>query len=164
MTFSLAVGSTLNITVGNLSTRPSTCNFRPVLMSIESTTAYAPNASDFVPTAVQLIMLSPAGDIVASGSPTTLGMVPRRVFIRYPRSSDWWPYNNVASSHIARITCVCLGPSSSDATTVAYLRGVIHIRYLVSREILSGTCPTVHLSFEDPESEASSSFDMVDEC
>lgn len=163
MTVSIAEGNTVNVTVSSLSTRPASCNFRPVFLSIESTTAYAPNATDFVPMAVQLVMLSPAGDIVSSSAPTTLGMVPRKVFVRYPRSSDWWPYNNVGGSHVARVTAVCLG-KSSDATTVAYLRGVIHVRYLVSKEILSGTCPTVHLSSDDPESRPSSAFSIMEDC
>lgn len=154
--FSVALGATQNISLGNISTKPAQCNIRPLFIAVTAMTAYVPAlGSDalpgyFTPSAldVQLTAGPSGGDVIATSRPQVLGMNPRAVIARYPRSGDWYPYNKTNTVIIARINAVCLGNPGNTIT--GYIRGTVHLRYQFSYEILTATCPTTCLCDTDP--------------
>jgi len=162
MTFSLQVGSSQQIKVSNLSSLPKNHNFRPVVMSVQVAGAYVPAqvnnvpspnlAPGFtVPAAVQIELRSPYNDLVATSKPEVISYTGKTVSVGYPRSADWWSYNESPESVIGIINAICLG--SVGTKSAAYLRGIISFHFNVGDEILSPTCPTMqHLeaSGSDP--------------
>lgn len=144
LTFSVSQGQTSTFTIGNISTMPARCNFRPLFACTEVTAAYIPGTANdstpgyFSPAAIDLQLTNPSGDIVSTSRPTVLGANPRRVWARYPRSGDWFPYTSPPTTKLGTINAVCLGqPGYSNG----YIRGVIHIRYQFSYEVLIAVCP-----------------------
>lgn len=157
LTFSLALGKTQPINLGAVSTRPAGCNFRPLSITASATTAYVPaTANDSLPgyltpaaLDVQLCSGTDGGNVVATSRPQVLGLNPRNVTARYPRSGDWFPYNKPGTTVIGRLNAVCLGAPGVSIT--GYVRGTLHIRYQYSFEVLTAVCPN-HLRDTDPSS------------
>lgn len=154
MTFSVAAGSTLEIALSSVSTRPANTNFRPIFVAVECTqpcvvaSASGDIAPSVLPGAVDVQIKDPSGKIVGTSRPHVLSAVKSRTYVRYPRSGDWFPVGGGASK-LATVTSICLGPAGTT-TLGQYLRGLIHIKYQFSYEILTGSCLT-HLSSEVPE-------------
>jgi len=142
-TFSITPGFTSNVTVATLGNRPPRSNFRPISFSITATTAYVPPTTTlpgyYVPAALQILFMNPSGEYVSTSGQLALGTNPRRLSVRYPRSADWWPYNNIATDTVAVIDCVCLGTVPQNAV----VRGTAQIRLAISQEIIVPTCPTL---------------------
>lgn len=163
LTFSVALGATQNITIANISTRPSRCNLRPLVLSVTAQTAYIPALPNdslggyFAPSAISLLLTAGpnGGDTAATSRPQVLGCNPRTVTVRYPKSADWYPYDKSTSTVIARIEAVCLGNPGTNV--VGYIRGTLHLRYQFSYEILIASCPSTHLSDTDPSGNTSHS-------
>lgn len=149
-TFSISPGSSSNILVATLGNRPPRSNFRPLSFTVSAATAYVPPTSTlpgyYVPAALQLLLLTPSGEFCSTSGQQSLGSNPRRLTVRYPRSADWYPYNNVGTDVVAVIDCVCLGTTPSTAV----VRGTAQIRLSVSQEVVVPTCPTVHLMNSGP--------------
>lgn len=150
MSFSLLVGRSQDITFGNLRNKPTSCNLRPLSISARCaafvpTTASDARAGFYAPCAFQIDMFNPAGEIVASGAPRVIPPQNTTVKCHYPKSADWWPYNNTSSDSIARITAVCLGGNSELGLnkTPEYVQGIISIPIAFGPEIMDATCPSL---------------------
>lgn len=141
-TFSITPGATSNITVATLANRPPRSNFRPQSLTLTALTAYVPPSAAtpgyFVPAALQILYLTPSGEYCATSGQQLLGTTPRRITVRYPRSSDWWPYNNSSTDVVATIDCVCLGTTPTNAV----VRGTAQMRITISQEVVAPVCPT----------------------
>lgn len=156
LTFSIKVGGSANVTFGNLTTRPANCAIRPVFISIEAREGYVPGLANdsgdgwSVPSGFDIQMFDPSSKVVSVSRPRVLGAAPRRTFVRYPRSGDWFPHNAVSGDKIAVMTALCFGPASTGGRD-AFVRGIIHVRYAFSFEVLTGACPTYqHLVSPEP--------------
>lgn len=162
LSFNLKVGTTFTISVGNLTSRPPRCNFRPQFMSVQlvggfdPTTASDARAGFQVPAAVQIALYSgnTTQSIAATSAPVVLGPQPKTVRVRYPRSSDWFSSDVSATQNFARCSAICLGPAKVNATTddLSTIRGIIHFRINLSSEIIGETCPVLpHYDNEDDD-------------
>lgn len=170
LTFSVKLGATQNIQLGNISTRPAKTNFRILWARAEAIMAYRPGLANdalagyYVPSALDIQLLDPGTNTVATSRPRVLGMSPRQVYCHYPTSGDWYSYQATTSKAIATINAVCLGNVRTGGGD-AYVRGTLHIRYQFSYEVLTATCPAVHLADTDPgskdESDDASDFSLA---
>lgn len=156
LTFSLNLGSSQGLTFASLSTRPAKCAIRPIFMKLTATAAYSPGlANDAlggfqVPAAVDMQLKDPSNKVVAASRPVMLGTVPLSAWVRYPRSGDWFSPDTAPTTPLANFNAICLGTTATGGKA-AYIRGIIHIRYAFSYEVLVATCPSyVHLTDEPP--------------
>lgn len=149
-TFSLQVGLTAQVTVANLSQRPTRSVFRPIFMTVTASGGLVPStASDsrpgfYAPAALQLALRNPTGERVAVSRPRMSGPIPSSLTVRYPRSGDWYPENNASTDVIADIDAICLGSNSLGQTSPSYITGLVHIRVLLGPELVGTSCPTLN--------------------
>lgn len=153
LTFAVLSGQSQPIHYADLSTVPKRCAIRPLFIAIETTHGYRPApASDqfaayFTPSAIDVQMIS-NGKTCATSRPVVLGAQPRKIIVRAPRSMDWLSPAAPLATEIGVITSICLGTSAAINSTV---RGLIHIRYAFSYEILTGSCPGLrHIGPSEP--------------
>lgn len=146
-TFSVKSGATQTINWGSISTVPKGCNCRPVFLSVQAFAGFDPapindsNPGYIVPAAISCQLYSPETTICATSPPIVTSTSASRVRVNYPRSADWFSYTAVAAKKsVAQIDAICLG--ASGAAVDHYTRGIAHLRYRVSNEVLTPTCPT----------------------
>lgn len=153
VSFSLVAATTTNIQVANLAQRPGRSNFRPTVASV-TTTSFVPATATlpgfYAPVAIQIDFFSPQDEIVATSPTTVVRPNGTTVHLRYPSSSDWWPYNNTTSDVVLRISAVCLGASGPSATVRPVLQGVVTIKIRTGPEIAAAACPTSHVGLPIP--------------
>lgn len=155
MTFSVLSGNSTIVSVKTLSARPANCNFRPVSVSIQAVT-FCPGKHDghpeaepgfSNPIACQLHFFDPNGTINANTATHLMGPNPRRVSLRYPRSSDWYPSSIVDTQSLCQISAVCIGKASDE--NVGLLRGVLTLVMAYQVESIPTACPALkHLDGE----------------
>lgn len=150
LTFACNLGSTQKFTIANISTRPKSTNFRPIFACLECTMpvslamANGDFAPSLIPGGVDIQLFDPSGKTVATSRPRTLSALTSRVFVRYPRSGDWFAYDVSAAVPLGQFSALCFG--TTGATTIGQsLRGLLHIRYAFSFEILTAVCSYQHL-------------------
>lgn len=161
--FQVKLGADLSITPSRISLAPNRC-WRPVKFVVEVIGGYVQtpaNASDVpggsVPAAVQLDLCDPSGNYVRTSGIRLLGSIPRRVFVAYPRSGDWFQPTVAANAKIAVIGGICLGPTANSNSQDAYIRGIAHFVIQYGAEAVGNTCPTSirFLSSDDLDETAS---------
>lgn len=135
-TFSVTIGQSLALTIGNtLSSLPPNRSFKIASISVEV-------CPDVIPAAVS-VSVSEATQITNTSGTVVLGSIPRRITVRSPRSQDWVYHTQTDPWQYGIVDAVCLG------TRTGTLRGVVKVKVLLHPELLSPTCPTVHLTSED---------------
>lgn len=157
ITFSLKVGSTTNITISNLKSKPTNCNYRPLAVIAHCATVVPTIASDaragyYSPAAIQVDFYGPEGKMCASSAPQVIYPQGRRVRCRYPRSADWWDVATAGSTILAKVTAICLGNNKIGDEADQYVQGIFNIPVAFGPEIMAGTCPKYqHISSEDTD-------------
>lgn len=147
-TFSIKSGSTQVINWGSITTVPKNVNARPVFLSVQAFAGFDPAPINdslpgyLVPAAISCQLFSPELTICATSPPMVTSTAASRLRVGYPRSADWFSYSSIAAKKaVAQIEAICLGPSGTSVDH--YIRGVAHLRYRISNEVLTPTCPTV---------------------
>jgi hypothetical protein len=152
LTFSIKLGASQNITLLNISTRPKDCNIRIMSITVSAAQPVVPGpnndqTSGYFTAGALDVQLYDNTTVCSTSRPQVLGANPRSIWARMPRGKGYIPYNASTALNIAQINAICLGRASLQNNDV-FIRGLIHIRYSFSFEVLIATCP-VHLCDTD---------------
>lgn len=145
-TFSVIQGNVTSVLVSTLTSRPPRSNFRPIWFEVE-VCGYQPGSSStsgwLAPVGCQIGFRQESdGNYVSTSRLVLAGAAPKKVRVRYPRSSDWWPWNVTDSAILADISAVCVGPTV-DSSTKGYLRGIGRLMLIVQEEECASSCPAI---------------------
>lgn len=150
-TASIPMGTGSFITSAVFKQSPQRCNIRPLFLRVEAVQPYVPEPAStgqvsayFCPGAFEAQFIDySTSQIVATSKPRMLGANPRNIWVRYPRSAGWIPYDMNQTTKIGILSAICVGPANVGNTEKAYVRVMCQLRYQFSFEVLSNTCPTL---------------------
>lgn len=137
--FNVKSGSQIQLKISDLKARASSLNFKPLWARIQFSRVFAGTSG--TPSALQCAFLGPEGEVNSMSPVHICGSVPQYLNIKYPRSADWWPYNNVPAEILFQLHCICLGGDSTSHSEG--IVGMITMKIATQLPMVPMVCPKV---------------------